>query len=151
MTILSLVGLMCLLGMAIPNVKDAALKLTRALPASTSAVTTVLAIDTQNVGGQEPDVEFLLSAPAVTTAQLPDTKTMTYAVVMSANSDLSGPTTLYPSVIVQTGAASAGAAAATFRFRLPSNASRYIGFSVTPSGSGTGDASGVSATLEAVF
>lgn len=54
-------------------------------------------------------------------------------------------------VIVQTGAGGVGAAAATFRFRLPQVTKRYIGFVITPSANSTGDASGVSATFEPCF
>jgi hypothetical protein len=133
-----------------PGLRDASLKLTRALPASTTAVTST-AIDTGAATPQayQPDgLEYLLSAPALSTAQLPDTKTMTYNIIGSANSDLSSPVTLATSILVQTGAGGAGAAANTARYRPPSNAPRYIGFTITPSASGTGDASGANATLE---
>lgn len=133
-----------------PGVRDALLKLSRLLPASTAAVTST-AIDTGASTGdafQGGDVEYLLTAPLVTTAQLPDAKLFTYSISCSANADLSSPTVLITGAIVQTGAGGVGAAAATYRFRLPSNASRYIFFTVTPSASGTGDASGATATLE---
>ncbi|MCC6425126.1 MAG: hypothetical protein IT447_16755 [Phycisphaerales bacterium] len=91
---------------------------------------------------------MLLTAPAVTTAQLPDAKTFTYAVIHSDNADLSSPATLFPTVVVQTGAAGAGAAGASWRGKIPSTARRYIGFSITPAASGTGDASAATATLE---
>lgn len=135
------------------ELKDAGVKITRALPASTTAVTTTTPIDTGKgtTGHQPGEMEFLLSAPLVTTAQLPDTKTFTYKIIHSVNADLSSPADLLPGVIVQTGAGGAGAAAATFRFRLPSDARRYIGFVITPSASGTGDASGATATLEGLF
>lgn len=136
------------------DLKDALLKLTRALPASTTAVTTASSIDTgksTDLGKQLADVEFLLTAPLVTTAQLPDAKLFTYDILVSDNADLSDPTTLIENCIVQTGAAAAGAAGTTYRFRLPSTAARYLGFNVTPSASGTGDASAATATLEALF
>jgi len=135
-----------------PAIKDASLKVTRALPASTTAVTST-SIDTGkgSRGDQPGSVEFLLSAPVVTTAQLPDAKTFTYKIIHSDNADLSSPADLILSAIVQTGAGAAGAAAATYKFRLPTGAKRYLGFVVTPSASGTGDASGASSTLEALF
>jgi len=136
------------------DLKDASLKLTRALPASTSAVTST-ALDTgktTSLGAQPGEVEFLISAPAVSLAALPDTKTMTYALVQSSAADLSGATVLFDNLIIQTGATGTDpAVAATKRLRLPSDALRYIGLRITPSASGTGDASGVSATLEPLF
>lgn len=129
------------------NVRDALLKATRALPASTAAVTsTAIDTGTGTGGSQLADVELLLSAPAVSTGQLPDTKTFTYAIIHSDNSDLSSPSTLFSAVITQTG--STGAAAATKRFGLPTDTKRYVGFTITPSASGTGDASAATATLE---
>jgi hypothetical protein len=137
-----------------PSVRDASLKVTRLLPASTSAVTSTSAIDTgksTTMGTQIGDWELLVSAPAVTTTQLPDAKTFTYDIIHSDNADLSAPATLHAAIITQTGAAGAGAAAATARRRIPSDAKRYIGLKVTPSASGTGDASAATATMEAMF
>jgi hypothetical protein len=131
------------------NLKDAALKLTRALPNGAASVTTATAIDlgqSTSLGAAPTEAEFLLTAPALTTTELPDTVTMKYDVIMSDNSDLSSPVTLYATVITQTGAGAAGAAAATFRFDIPSDAKRYLGFKAT--NSGAGNASGKSATLE---
>ena len=136
------------------ELKDANVKLTRALPASTAAMTTASSIDTgkaSSLGHQGGEHEYLLSAPLVTTAQLPDSKTFTYDIIHSDNSDLSSPVTLISALITQTGAGGAGAAAATKKFRLPSDAKRYIGFKVTASASGTGDASAATATLEGQF
>jgi hypothetical protein len=156
MNMILFIGLACLALLCMgafatsPNLRDALLKITRALPASTTAVTST-AIDMGNttaLASQPGNLEFLLTAPAVTTSQLPDAKTFTYKIIHSDNSDLSSPADLLSSVIVQTGAGGAGAAGATKRFRLPSDAKRYIGVVVTPSASGTGDASGASATLE---
>jgi len=135
------------------NVQDALLSISRALPASTSAVTSAAALDLQASARSDfvARVELLLSAPAVTTAQLPDTKLMTYDIIDSVNADLSSPRIIAPGVIVQTGAGGAGAAGATFRWKPPTNARRYYGIRITPSASGTGDASGVSATLQLLF
>lgn len=132
------------------ELRDAELKITRALPASSTAVVSG-AIDTgksTDLGKQLAAVEYLLTAPALTVAQLPNDKVQIYDVIMSDNADLSTPTTLYPAVITQTGAGGAGDDAATHRFKLPTTALRYIGIRVTPSDSGTGDASGANATLE---
>lgn len=134
------------------ELKDANLKLTRALPNGAASVTSASAIDTGKTttqGSPNREVEFLISAPAMNTTQMPDAKTMKYDVVMSDSSDLSGPTTLIAAGITQTGASSAGCAAATYRFKLPSNAKRYVGLKAT--GSASGDATGATATLEALL
>lgn len=149
-------GLLAAAGLAMlatsPNVKDAILILTRALPASTAAVTTAAGIDTgvTTSRAEQLAAEYLLTAPAVTTSQLPDAKLQTYTIISSSNADMSSPTTHITGAIVQTGAGGAGAAGATYRFKAASDWKRYIGFSITPSASGTGDASGASATLELV-
>jgi hypothetical protein len=132
--------------------KDGALKGTRALPASASSTVDGAAIDLTNgpKGHLTGDVEFVLTAPAVNATMAPDTRTFTYSIITSDAADLSNPTLLMPGVIVQTGAASAGAASASHRFRLPSNTKRYVGVRVVSGGS-TGNASAVSATLEAVL
>lgn len=150
--LLALLGILLILGVGLNladmNLRDALLKITRALPEDDSAVTSD-AIDTgksTTQGRQLANVDFLLSAPALTTAQLGDAATMTYKAIHSDNADLSEASDLYPSLIIQTGADGAGAAAATKRFRLPTDAKRYVGFVAT--NSADVDASGASATLE---
>jgi hypothetical protein len=101
-------------------------------------------------GDHVANVEWLVTAPAVTTAQLPDSKVFIYTLEGDDNSSFSSATTLV-TLGTQTGAGGAGSAAASYRYRLPTNAERYLRLKITPSGSGTGDASGVSATLEGVF
>ncbi len=134
------------------DVKDASCKLTRALPASNTTVTTATSLETGKVtaAGHTPGtVEYLLTAPALTVGQLANASTMTYNIIVSANSNLSSPTTLIAGAIVQTGAGGAGAAGNTYRFRLPSNTSAYVGFTAT--NSAAADASAASATLEQLF
>jgi hypothetical protein len=134
-----------------PNLRDASLKVTKALPNGADNVTSD-AIDTgvkPGLGTQTLDVEYLLSAPALAVADLADAATMTYDILVSANADMSSPTTLIAAAIKQTGAGGAGAAAATYRFRLPSSAARYLAFKAT--NSGAGDASDKSGTLEALL
>lgn len=137
------------------GVKDAALLITKALKNGSGAVTSG-AIDTglnagvaQGQANQPGNMEFALNAPALTTTQLPDTHTVTYAIIQSDNSDLSSPSTVIANAIIQTGAGGAGAAAAAYKFRLPPEAKRYIGFTAT--NSGADDASGASATLQPTF
>lgn len=134
------------------TLKDAAVKNTGALPSAASTTVDVAAL---NLGhGSHGDfvagAEFKVSAPAVNTTMAPDTRTFTYSIIHSDNADLSSPTVLYPSVIVQTGASSAGAAAATYTVRLPVDVKQYVGVRVV-SGASTADASTVSVTLEALF
>jgi hypothetical protein len=134
-----------------PNVQDAATIQTVALPNGAATVTST-AIDTgasTRDAQQVPGIEYQISAPALTTGQLANAATMTYTVQWSANANLSGPTTYINGAIVQTGAGGAGAAAATFNFRLPSAAGRYVFITVT--NSGAGNASAANATLTPLF
>lgn len=132
-----------------PNVRDANLKLTLALPASTSAVvSSSLDLETTSRSDFVARCETLLTAPALNTSQLPDTKTMTYDLIASSSSNLSSPTVLVAGAIVQTGAGGVGAAGSTYRFKPASNVLRYFGFRATPSASGAGNASAANGTLE---
>lgn len=132
------------------GVKDAALKVTKALPNGAAAVTSD-PIDTRcsMTGDHLAEVEFKISAPALGVTPLPNTKTMIFDVLTSDNSDMSSPTTLMAAVITQTGAGGAGAAAATYTFKLPVDTKRYVAVKAT--GSASGDASGSSLTLEALL
>ncbi len=142
--------IMCLWAATPQELRDAALSITRALP-NGAAATTTTAVDLGHGanGLALANVEFLISAPALGATPLPNTKTMTYAVVHSDNADLSSPVVLYDAVLVQTGAGGVGDVAKTARFRVPSNCKRYIGVRAT--GSAAGDASGSSFTLEPLF
>jgi hypothetical protein len=136
------------LGMAFA-VKDASLKGTRALPAAASSTVDGAAIDLKHgsFGDFLADAELKLTAPAVNTTMAPDTRTFTYSIIHSDNSDLSSPTVLYSAVITQTGAGGAGAATTSATVRLPVDVKRYVGARVV-SGASTADASSVTATLE---
>ena len=132
--------------------KDAQVKNTRALPAAAGATVDGAAIDLGHgsLGDFVANAEFKLSAPAVNTTMLPDTRTFTYSIIHSDNADLSAPVVLYGSVLVQTGAGAAGAAAATHICRLPVDVKRHIGVRVVASAA-TGDASSVAATFEGLL
>jgi hypothetical protein len=136
------------------NVRDSQLALTLALPAAASSTVTSTGIDTGETtpnAVQTGNYEFLLTAPALTTTILPDTKTMTYNLIAADDVALSvNPTTLVAAAILQTGAGGVGAAKATYRYRLPSVSQRYVGFNVV-SGALTTTAVAVSGTLEALF
>ena len=139
-----------------PSVRDASLKNTLALPnAASTTVTDAVGIDTEC--GSRADFtalsEILVTAPALNTTILPDTKTMAYNLIASATSNLGTPTTIASSLIVQTGASGAGAVAATQRFRLPTNIGaigRYVGLQVV-SGANTTNAATKNATTEFLF
>jgi hypothetical protein len=132
--------------------KDTQVKNTRALPAAASATVDGAALDLGHgsFGDFVANAEFKLSAPAVNATMLPDTRTFTYSIIHSDNADLSSPSVLYPSVLVQTGAGGVGAAAASYISRLPVDVKRYVGARIVSSIS-TGDASSVAATLEGLL
>ena len=132
--------------------KDTQVKGTRALPNAASTTVDGAAIDLGHgaLGDFAAQSEFKVSAPAVNTTMVPDTRTMTYSIIHSDNSDLSSPSVLISSIITQTGAGGAGAAAATATFRPPVDVKRYLGVRIV-SGASTTDSSAVSATLEGLF
>lgn len=79
----------------------------------------------QAVGGDIGAVVFELAGPALTTAQLSDTKVVTYTLQDSA--DGTNWLAVDPAITTtQTGAGGAGAAAKTVRFRVPANTRRYV-------------------------
>ena len=135
----------------LPGLRDASLRISKTLPGSATTVYS-LGLDTgvTSTGVQPRDVEYLLTGPALTTAQLGDAATMKYTIVLDTVAPIDGSSVAYiTDCMVQTGAGAAGAAAKTFRFRLPSDATRILGFKVV--NSAAGDCSAVSATLEALF
>ena len=139
---------------AIHGVRDASLKETKALPAAAGTVNSD-GIDLgalSDRGGRFLDCEVLLSAPALGATALPDTTTMTYSIQSSATSNFAATTTLAGSCIVQTG--STGAAASTFRMKIPSNCQRYIRASAVGADVGNvslGNCAGSELTLELLF
>lgn len=134
-----------------PLLADAQLKVSTALPTGASAVSQAAGIDLVNSvnGDFVAEAELLITAPAVTTGMLGDAATIKYDVITSANADLSSPTVVAATVLTQTGAGGAGAAAATKRFALPSDVQRYVGIKATKSAAG--DASSVSMICQLVF
>lgn len=91
--------------------------------------------------------ELQVDAPALAVGQLADASTMTYLVQHS--DDDSTYVTINPSVGVQTGAGGAGAAAATYRYALPSTVKRYVRVGAT--NSGADDAKDASLTMGLKF
>ena len=133
------------------NVRDLDLKETKALPNGAAAVycdgIDLGAISSN--GALLAGVEMLITAPALATADLGDGATMKYDVQCDSDSAFGSARTLGLAVITQTGADSAGAAAATARFRLPTNCERYVRVAAT--NSAAGDASDKSMTVELLF
>ena len=125
------------------EIRDTLLKETKALPATATHAETD-GIDL-GAGDHHANVELLLSAPALTNAQLGSGHTMTYKIQTDDDSAFGSPTDLIPSCIVQTGAG-AGAAADTYRFRMPSDGERYVRAMATASAAD--DASAAEMTLE---
>ena len=101
------------------NVRDDNFIATKALP---NGATTIYSAGLDlgalsDQGHRVAECEVLISAPALATAALPDTKTMTYSIQHDSDSAFGTAADLAPSVLVQTGASGAGAAAATFPSR----------------------------------
>lgn len=133
------------------NVQDANFIKTKALPNGANTVySSGLDLGAlSDRGARVAEIEFKLSAPALATAALPDTKTIKYSVQTDSDSAFGSPTDLMTNILTQTGASGAGAAAATKRFRLPTDSERYV--RIKAINDGTGDASGSELTLEAMF
>ena len=141
------------------NVQDALVSITGALPAGATTTKTAALDLGVNAGtyvtGQHSDfvalVEFELDVPALAVGALPNSDSITYALVGSnTDSTLASPTTLIPELAIQTGAGGVGAAALAQRFRLPSGVTRYIGVTATGSASGVA-ASGSNMTVNPFF
>lgn len=127
--------------------QDAFLTVTKALPNGAGSVTTDgIYLGNSPSGDFLANCELEITAPALTTAQLPDTNTMTYTIEHDTDSAFGTVATLQSGVLVQTGAGGAGAAAATARFRLPLGVKPNIRVKVTKTG--TGNASTVSTTVK---
>lgn len=128
------------------NVRDTALKQTKALP-NGAAATVIDGFDLGLTSRADfrADVELLLTAPALATGVMGDGKTMIYTVETDSDSAYGSPTVV-GTILTQTGAGGAGAAAATSRFKFPTNIERYVRVKAT--GSTTGNCSSSSMTVE---
>ena len=131
------------------KVEDASLSKTIALPAAAGSVQTV-ALDLKNSakGDFLADMEVCVVAPALGTTPLPNGETMKYNIQHSL--DNSSFVTIAETILTQTGAAGAGAAAATKNFRLPVDVYRYVRAQATLSAGGA-DASASSVIFKALF
>ncbi|HUS46150.1 MAG TPA: hypothetical protein VM219_09005 [Phycisphaerae bacterium] len=129
------------------EIRDTLLKDTKALPETAETVYT----DGIDLGAGEKvaGMDLLISAPALAVGELGDGETVTYEVQTDSDSLFLYPTDIIPSALVQTGADGAGAAAATRRFALPTDAEQYVRVAVTADADK--DASAKSVTLEVLL
>lgn len=129
------------------GVRDAALYAADALPSSATTKNGTgidLGAALSSRGARLEPCELLLSAPALNTANLPDTVTAIYSIQAGAdNSTFATP--IATSCITQTG--NTGAAAASKRIKLPSDCPRYIRASVITA-TNAGNCAAKSMTLE---
>jgi len=89
--------------------------------------------------------ELHVSIPALSTVQLPDTKTITFAVCAGASA---APTTVIAdAILVLTGAGGVGCAAAVVRFRLPTDVARYVRIKATGVATVAGSTANMTVTL----
>ena len=127
------------------NIKDEELVITRALPTADGTVTS----DDLDLGADTykgENFELSIEVPALSAALLPSADTLTITVQGGA---AAAPTTSLNLVKVITGTGST-IAAQELRFRLPSDCPRYVNVKFVAAG-GTGDQSGVSATVALRF
>lgn len=131
---------------------DPSVTQSKALPSSGGTSTSTDGIDVGNssVGDFVAGCELLITAPALATGELPDGETITYKVEHDTDSAFGTVETLYDTVLVQTGAGGAGAAADTVRVRLPSDVKTHVRVTATSSAT-AGDCSGESVTAQLVF
>ena len=127
------------------NIKDAAHIVTRALPTADGTVTSD-DIDLGLSDVKPENIELSIEVPELSSTLLPSADTLTVTVQAGASA---APSTTLNLVKVITGTGST-IAAQEVRFRLPSNCPRYVNVKFVAAG-GTGDQSGVSATIALRF
>ncbi|MCL4193983.1 MAG: hypothetical protein KJZ87_19755 [Thermoguttaceae bacterium] len=133
------------------NVKDASLVRSVALPNGANTVYSD-GIDLGALSGRGArlyEAELLIEAPALVTADLGDGATMKYSIQTDDDAAFGSPTVVAADVIVQTGAGGAGAAAQTYRWRIPTGCERHV--RVRAVNSAAGDASDKSMTVSLCF
>lgn len=129
------------------QIEDATLSNDTALPngASTTVTSAVIDLDAFSKtnppsGVRQANVEPSAFVPALSTAILPDTKTMTTTIETSDDAAFGSGIRTIAGPVVQTGAAGAGAPLILLQTRLPGDCSRYVRAKVV-SGANTTDAS----------
>ena len=135
------------------QVQDAALLQSAALPAAEGAAVHTANVDCgplTGVSSRQEECEALLTYPALTLAQLPNTSVMTYQIQVS-NSATFATGVQVIGTVTQTGATgTASQPGGTLRAKLPSNGGEYLRAVATADANGA-DASGASMTLQLVF
>lgn len=127
------------------RIEDYSFTVTRALPTADATVTSSdLDFGTNTVFPE--NVELEVSIPALSATILPSADTLTITVQGGSSAT---PSTSLNIVKVITGTGST-IAAQTWRVKLPSDTPRYVNVKFALAG-GTGDGSGVSATIKALF
>ena len=128
-------------------VQDAELTETKALH-NTAGADICTEFDVNPSGELLAQCELEITAPILTAGELPNGETVIYDIVAGA---AASPTTVIAAaVLTQTGAAGAGAAASTKRFRLATDVARYVAVKATVSAGG-GNCSGKSFTSKLLF
>lgn len=129
--------------------QDANFRTTQALPNGAATVNQAAGFDLMNspTGDFLAECELRVAAPALTTGELADAGTNIYFAIGSTSADLSNPT-LIQEIGRQTGAGGAGAAAAAYRWRAPTNVPRYVGIRITKSAAGNASAKSATVTLQ---
>lgn len=131
------------------NQRDANHQLSLELPPQDENVYAFL--DTGVVEGHQlGEIEFRLRTPSMADDTLPEGETFTFSVVMCDALPATGKTTLMPSFLIIQGVEDLGSPGFEKKFRMPSDAKRYIGIEIQAS-VGTGPTSGLNATLEMLF
>jgi len=131
---------------------DALLTVTHALPDGAAATTSAAGIDL----GLRADAQMLadfqinIVAPDLNVTELPNAKTLVYALMGSASSNMGTPTLIADNLIVQTGAGGIGDLGSEIDYKLPDDfAFQYIGLRTT--GDAAGDATTADATISLKF
>jgi len=120
--------------MPIHNIRDAALKVTKACPAAgANHNTDTIDLGCTNPGASVESFEVEIAIPAL--PNLADGKTLTVKLQDSADDTTFADIAELASVVV-TGASSNGSAAATRTVRLPSTTKRYVQANLAVAGSG---------------
>ena len=127
------------------NRKDALLTESKPLPAG--ALTTTTDPISLGKGPKIADGELVLEIPALSTALLPDTQTVTYTLESCADPAFGSDVVSHSLGAVQTGAGASGADAMTKRFKPASDALQYWRAKAVK----TGAASAAAASMELTY
>lgn len=132
--------------MAAPQIRDALLTATKALPNGAATIyTDGIDLGHGAKGDHLATCELYIEAPALVVGDLANGETVKYSIQHDTDSAFGSATSVEDDVLTQTGAGGAGAVAATKRFRLPVDVKRYV--RVKAVNSGAGDASDKSVTV----